>query len=144
MRQRERRLRDSKRWNYVQWWGGGVQRLFLWCRFLEGMRECKTCTSLQGAVPTNEAIIWQICKSLHWGRLGVGWAERKLGLGKRIGWWWGVGRGHELIETSVISRRPVAARGHRGAHWSRGMIEQTTPTTLAGGPRVWTNQSGKK
>lgn len=55
----------------------------------------KTGTSLQGAALTNEAIIWQICESLHWGRLVGGWAERKLGSGKEIGWWWGVGRGHD-------------------------------------------------
>lgn len=56
----------------------------------------KTGMSLRGAVQTNEAIIWQICESLHWGRVGGGWAERKLGpREKGIGWWWGVGRGHD-------------------------------------------------
>lgn len=111
----------------------------------------KTGMSLQGAVQTNEAIIWQICESLHWGWVGGGWAERKLGWGKGIGWWWGVGRGHvvaradrDVSAASVISRRLAAARGHRGAHESRGMIEQTTLTTLAGVQAVWTNQSGKK
>ncbi|KAM7396679.1 hypothetical protein PAMP_019703 [Pampus punctatissimus] len=39
----------------------------------------------------------------------------------------------DVSAASVISRRLATARGHRGAHESRGMIEQTTLTTLAGG-----------
>lgn len=112
----------------------------------------KTGMSLQGAARTNEAIIWQICESLHWGRVGGGWAERKLGWGEKgSGVGGGLGEGmtvaradRDVSAASVISRRLAAARGHRGAHESRDMIEQTTPTILAGGQAVWTNQSGKK
>lgn len=53
----------------------------------------KNSCGLQGAVWTNEAIIWQICESLHWGRVGGGWAERRLRKRDRV--MWGVGRGHD-------------------------------------------------
>lgn len=80
----------------------------------------------------------------------MGRKEARLG-GKGSGDGGGLGEGmtvaradRDVSAASVISRRLAAARGHQGAHESRGMIEQTTPTTLAGGQAVWTNQSGKK
>lgn len=81
-----------------------------------------------------------------------GWGGRQPGLGRKgSGDGGGLGEGtvvaradRDVSAASVISRRLAAARGHRGAHESIGMIEQTTLTTLAGGRAVWTNQSGKK
>ncbi|KAK5902299.1 hypothetical protein CesoFtcFv8_007567 [Champsocephalus esox] len=85
------------------------------------------------------------------GGLVVGGQKGSQAEGKGLGDGGGLGEGmtvaradRDVSAASVISRRLAAARGHRGAHESRGMIEQTTPTTLAGGQAVWTNQSGKK
>lgn len=85
------------------------------------------------------------------GGLVVGGQKGSRAEGKGSGDGGGLGEGtavaradRDVSAASVISRRLAAARGHRGAHESTGMIEQTTPTTLAGGQAVWTNQSGKK
>lgn len=85
------------------------------------------------------------------GGLVVGGQRGSYAEGKESGDGGGLGEGtmvaradRDVSAASVISRRLAAERGVRGAHKSRGMIEQTTPTILAGGQRVWTNQSRKK
>lgn len=70
----------------------------------------------------------------------VGGQKGSQAKGKGLGDGGGLGEGtavaradRDVSAASVISRRLAAARGHRGARESRGMIEQTTLTTLAGG-----------
>lgn len=108
MRQRERRLRDSKRWNSLQWKGG--LRFFLLCRFRGGMRgrdegvqkdRCEFAGSCANQWSHHLTDLWEFALRAGWwwvGRKEAGPRERDRVM---VGGWERAWRWRELIETSA-------------------------------------------
>lgn len=70
--------------------GGGV---FLWCGFLGGMRLVGVCR--ERCEPMKPSSDRSVRVSNEGGCVVGVWAKRGLGRGGGMGWWWGVGRGHD-------------------------------------------------
>lgn len=132
MRQREWRLRDSNRWKCLQWELQGGRVFSLGVGLWEGWENEEDQCEFAGS------------RVNRWSHHLTDLLEFAL----RAGWWWvqkgckaeggkkglgdcdGLGEGttvaradRDVSAASVISRRLNAARGHRGAHRSRGVIE---------------------